>query len=86
MHNLIILLILFGIVLLISIIVVLLVFVFFKNNDNDNDKSADEYCHTNKINDVNTVDDITEVPVISKKRSRKKKPWYESKKFRTNKF
>ncbi len=84
MHNLIILLILFGIVLLISIIVVLLVFVFFKNNDND--KSADEYCHTNKINDVNTVDDITEVPVISKKRSRKKKPWYESKKFRTNKF
>ena len=84
MNNLIILLILFGIVLFISIIVVLLVFVFFKNNDDD--KSIDDYHHTNEINDVDVVEDITEVPVISKKRSRKKKPWYESKKFRTNKI
>lgn len=82
MNNLTILLILFGSALLISIIVVLLVFVFFKNNEDD--KSLDEYCHTNKINVMDNVDDITEVPVISKKRSRKKKPWYESKKFRTN--
>lgn len=80
MDNLIVLLILICISSVISVIIVISLFVC-TSKDTDVENIVDDFTPTGTDNINN---DITETPVISKRRSRRKKPWYERKKVRTN--